>query len=96
MSPALRELEGHLLNQRIAHGMHPVLAMCARNSTIAMDPAGNRKLVKHKRIGRIDGMVALTMAVGAIPTPAAVAEPQYQVFWGWLIAPRENCRIAGL
>lgn len=62
MSPALLSLESKLLNAEIAHGGHPVLAMCAANATVKADPAGNRKLDKTKSYGRIDGMVALTMA----------------------------------
>ena len=64
MSPALDALESELLNGRLAHGMHPVLAMCASNAIVAKDPAGNRKLDKHKATGRIDGLVALAMAMG--------------------------------
>lgn len=67
MSPALRALESDLLNQRIAHGGHPVLNMCAANAVVTADPAGNRKLDKGKATGRIDGMVALTMAKGVAP-----------------------------
>ncbi|MDI6026731.1 terminase large subunit [Corticibacterium sp. UT-5YL-CI-8] len=62
MSPALRDLESDLLNGRIAHGMHPVLTMCAANATVQTDPAGNRKFSKIKSHGRIDGMQALAMA----------------------------------
>lgn len=65
MSPALDMLEAELLNGRMAHGMHPVLTLCAANATTARDPAGNRKLDKSKATGRIDGMVALAMAMGA-------------------------------
>lgn len=67
MSPALEALECELLNNRVAHGGHPVLTMCASNAVTAKDPAGNRKLDKHKATGRIDGMVALAMAFGAVP-----------------------------
>jgi phage terminase large subunit-like protein len=67
MSPALRDLEGELLNGRVAHGNHPVLSMCAANAVVQTDPASNRKLAKHKSAGRIDGMVALTMAMGVAP-----------------------------
>lgn len=63
MSPALRDLESAILNRRIAHGGHPVLTMCAANATVQADPAGNRKLSKVKSHGRIDGMVALAMAM---------------------------------
>lgn len=79
MSPALRDLEAEILNKRIAHGDHPVLKMCAVNAVIQTDPAGNRKLTKSKSPGRIDGMVALTMAMG-IAKSAVVEKPrQYQV-----------------
>ena len=68
MSPALRDLESALLNKRIAHGRHPVLESCARNATVQTDSAGNRKLSKSKSHGRIDGMVALAMAMSAAGT----------------------------
>jgi phage terminase large subunit-like protein len=67
MSPALRDLEGEILNGRLAHGGHPVLAMCAANAVVQTDPSGNRKLSKAKSSGRIDGMVALAMAMGVAP-----------------------------
>lgn len=65
MSPALRDFESLLLENKIEHGGHPVLTMCAQNAVVKTDPAGNRKLDKAKSNGRIDGMVAATMAVGA-------------------------------
>lgn len=70
MSPALRELEALLLSKKIRHGNHPVLTMCASNAVTTSDPAGNRKLDKKKATGRIDGMVALAMAVGVMPNEA--------------------------
>ena len=82
MSPALRELESRLLDGRIRHGAHPVLSMCAANATVMSDPAGNRKLIKGKSTGRIDGMVALAMSIGVQPMPkSSKAEPEYQVFF---------------
>jgi phage terminase large subunit-like protein len=72
MSPALRELEAEILNGRLAHGDHPVLSMCAGNAVLQTDPSGNRKLTKAKSSGRIDGMVALTMAIGAAAAEATV------------------------
>lgn len=64
MTPAIETLEAELLNNRVAHGNHPVLTMCAANAIITGDAAGNRKLDKHKATGRIDGMVAMAMAFG--------------------------------
>jgi phage terminase large subunit-like protein len=68
MSPALDALEAALLNGKIRHGMHPVMTMCAANAVVTRDPAGNRKLDKHKANGRIDGMVALAMAMSQAGT----------------------------
>lgn len=68
MSPALRDLESAILNQKIVHGGHPVLTMCASNATVQADPAGNRKLSKIKSHGRIDGMVSLAMAMSVAGT----------------------------
>ncbi len=65
MAPALDALEAELLNGRIAHGMHPVLTMCAANAVVTKDPTGARKLDKAKATGRIDGLQALAMAMGA-------------------------------
>lgn len=64
MAPALDALEAELLNQRVAHGMHPVLTMCAANAVVVKDPTGARKLDKSRATGRIDGMQALAMAMG--------------------------------
>lgn len=67
MSPALRSVEAKLLSGKYRHGNHPILTMCAVNSRVVRDAAGNRKLTKAKSRGRIDGMVALAMAEGVIP-----------------------------
>jgi phage terminase large subunit-like protein len=68
MSPALRELESALLEKKIRHGNHPVLTMCAANAVVVSDPAGNRKFTKAKSRGRIDGIVALAMAMSVAST----------------------------
>lgn len=73
MSPALRELETMLLGKKLKHGNHPVLTMCAANAVVDKDAAENRKFTKAKATGRIDGMVALAMAVGAMPTTTEAA-----------------------
>jgi phage terminase large subunit-like protein len=79
MSPAIRELEARLLAKKLKHGNHPVLTMCAANAVTVSDPAGNRKFTKQKATGRIDGMVALAMAVGVMPAEAEA--PSYQLFF---------------
>ena len=67
MSPALRDLEQVLLDGQLAHGNHPVLSMCVSNTIVTRDDAGNRKPSKRKSTGKIDGLVALAMAIGVAP-----------------------------
>ena len=56
-----------LLERKLRHGNHPILEMCAKNATVIGD-SGARKFDKRKATRRIDGMVALAMAVGVMPT----------------------------
>jgi len=81
MSPALRETESAILNGRLRHGDHPVLNMCMANAVVQMDPAGNRKLTKVKSHGRIDGAVALAMAMAVAATHKAEPAKTYQMFF---------------
>jgi phage terminase large subunit-like protein len=46
--------------------MHPILSWNAANAIVTKDPAGNRKLDKSKGTARIDGLVALAMAVAGL------------------------------
>lgn len=64
-APALDALEAAVLAGNLRHGDNPVMNMCAINSVAITDQASNRKLDKRKATGRIDGMAALAMAVGA-------------------------------
>jgi phage terminase large subunit-like protein len=68
MSPALEALETELVNARLRHGGHAILHNHAANAIAIRDPAGNRKLDKSKATGRIDGVVALAMAMGKAAT----------------------------
>jgi len=82
MSPAMDTLETEFLASRIAHAGNPILRMCAANAVVTQDPAGNRKLNKAKSTGRIDGMVALTMAAGiAAANMIPEAPKDYQAFF---------------
>ena len=78
MSPAIDELEALALNGQLRHGANPVLTWCASNAVVTRDAAGNRKLDKSKATGRIDGLVALAMAVGGAGQPIE-PQPDYQV-----------------
>lgn len=63
MSGPMKELEKLILNGRLAHGNNPVLTWMADNLVAKMDPAGNIKPDKEKSREKIDGMVALIMAL---------------------------------
>jgi phage terminase large subunit-like protein len=75
MAPAIDEIERLLLANRLQHNGNPVLTWCAANATLTKDPAGNRKMTKEKSYGRIDGMVALAMAIGCVPGRVEVKAP---------------------
>jgi phage terminase large subunit-like protein len=57
----------------LAHGGNPVIRWMAAKVAVA-DPAGNLKPAKDKSTERIDGIVALIMAIGR----ALVAQEETQ------------------
>tara|TARA_R110002073_G_scaffold134349_1_gene282031 strand:- start:6 stop:1565 length:1560 start_codon:yes stop_codon:yes gene_type:complete len=66
MAPAVDKLERLVAQRNLCHGGNPILNMCAAGAVIEQDPAGNRKLTKKKSLSRIDGLVALAMALGNV------------------------------
>jgi phage terminase large subunit-like protein len=63
MSGPTKELLRLTLDKKIAHGGHPVLRWMADNMMVTTDPAGNMKPDKKKSREKIDGIVALIMAL---------------------------------
>ena len=63
MSPPTKELMKLVLEEKIAHGGHPVLRWMMDNIYIRTDPAGNIKPDKEKSTEKIDGAVATVMAL---------------------------------
>ena len=63
MSPPTKELMKLVMEKKLAHGGQPVLDWMMDNIFIKTDPAGNIKLDKEKSTERIDGAVALIMAL---------------------------------
>lgn len=63
MSPPMKELERLVLAGKICHGNNPVLTWMMDNLIARMDPAGNIKPDKEKSKEKIDGVVALIMAL---------------------------------
>jgi phage terminase large subunit-like protein len=79
-SPALtRELEKLIVSRKLTHGGNPVTRWMASNVAVAQDPAGNLKPAKDKSTERIDGIVALIMALGRAMLPQE-PRPSYQMF----------------
>lgn len=63
MSPPTKELMKLTLEEKVAHGGHPVLRWMMDNIFIRTDPAGNIKPDKEKSTEKIDGAVATIMAL---------------------------------
>lgn len=63
MTSPTKELEKLVLSGQLAHGGNPVLSWMASNVVVRQDPAGNIKPDKEKSTEKIDGIVALIMAL---------------------------------
>lgn len=79
MSPPTKELMRLVLEKKIAHGGQPVLRWNMDNIFIRTDPSGNIKADKQKSTEKIDGAVALIMALDrAIRCGNDVSESVYE------------------
>jgi phage terminase large subunit-like protein len=64
MSPPSKDLIERLIpSKKIVHGNNPVLTWMADNLVVRLDPSGNVKPDKSKSREKIDGIVALIMAI---------------------------------
>lgn len=79
MSPPSKELMKLALEGRIQHGGNKVLAWMVDNIHIRTDPAGNIKPDKQKSTEKIDGVVALIMALDRAIRNGN-AEPAHSVY----------------
>lgn len=73
MSPAISFLEQLIFEEKLRHSNNPVLNWNMSGLKVVFDPSRNRKFEKKHSNARIDGSVALTMAVGGL---FDVAPPQ--------------------
>lgn len=64
MSEPTKELHAAVISGKLRHGGHPVLRWNADNLEVKIDESENVRPVKGKSRQRIDGMVALIMALG--------------------------------
>lgn len=69
MNQPTKELERLVLAKGINHGGNEVLRWMCSNLQMKLDPAGNIKMDKGKSKEKIDGMVALVMALGRYMNP---------------------------
>ena len=79
-----KKLEELVLGGKIAHAGQPVLRWMAGNVSIEKDAADNWKPSKKKSIERIDGIVALIMALDRASTQPLVGTSVYDrrgVLW---------------
>ena len=78
MSPPTKELMKLTLEKKLAHGGHPVLRWNMDNIFIRTDPAGNIKADKAKSTEKIDGAIAMIMALDrAIRCGSDISESVY-------------------
>ena len=76
MGAPTAEIERLVLSKQLNHGGDPVLSWMASNAVVKLDPAGNKKIDKAKSTEKVDGMVALAMAVGRAILGDEGAEPE--------------------
>lgn len=75
MSAPTKELERLVLTQSINHGGNEVLRWMCSNLQMKLDPAANIKMDKGKSKEKIDGMIALVMALGRYMNPGEDSGP---------------------
>lgn len=64
MTAPLQEMERMILKKQLNHGRNPIIEWMNRNVVIYMDGNGNFRLDKKASKEKIDGMVAMAMAIG--------------------------------
>jgi phage terminase large subunit-like protein len=63
MAAPMKEFERRLVARRLHHGGHPLLRFMVDHFAVSQDPAGNLKPNKAESQSKIDGVVALVMAL---------------------------------
>jgi phage terminase large subunit-like protein len=77
MSQPTKHLEKIVLNKEINHGGNPVLRWMVSNLRMKIDASDNIKPDKSKSTEKIDGVVALIMAIGAFMNSEKEEESPY-------------------
>ena len=77
MSAPCKELEKLVLKKQLNHLNNPVLRWQCENVQLQTDPAQNIKINKAKSSEKVDGMVALVMALGEMMTDESPGDSIY-------------------
>ena len=80
MPQSIGALEDAVVTGKLEVERNPVLTWNSASAVLQRDPAGNPKWEKRKSTGRIDGIVALSMAVGLAAEPVT-REPAYDILF---------------
>ena len=80
MPGSLATLETLILEKRITIQNNPVLISAFASATTEEDPFGNRWFSKRKAVKRIDPLVSMAMAVGAITAGFEEAGPRGSIY----------------
>ena len=80
MPKSIERLEDSILKKVLTIDQNPVTTMCASNAQVIADPMNNRAFDKKRSRGPIDGLVTITMGVGAATNEFQKPRvPQYQI-----------------
>lgn len=77
LSAPTKSLEAAILSRRLRHDGNPILRWNVANVAVETDAAGNLKPSKARSTERIDGVVALVMAVDLMDRQQTVDAPSY-------------------
>lgn len=77
MSDPSKELEKAVKAQNIFHGGDPVLAWMLSNCVVYTDPNDNIKIKKEGEKNKIDGIIALVMALGRLKVNGGLVQNVY-------------------
>ena len=81
MPESINQVESAVLEGTVQFWRNPVLTWCAASAVVNIDEQGSRTFSKRKSTGRIDGLVAATMAIGALRTP----QPEVDIA-AWIVS----------
>jgi phage terminase large subunit-like protein len=79
MSAPSKALEKYVIGRTLTHDRNPVLAWNIANVSVETDATGNIKPSKKVSTERIDGVVALVMALDRLERNASIKVPAYQM-----------------